>query len=84
MQGMVKMAVFAVGWLLLFMVHPAMLQFIDEGEGEGGGTSHVHVDEYWWWQLGGLVVHTPCKHSSRVVMGSPGCVLVICWPLVLV
>ena len=27
------MAVFAVGWLLLFMVHPATLQFIDEGEG---------------------------------------------------
>ena len=35
MQGMVKMTVFAVGWLLLFMVHPS-LQFDEEGEGEGG------------------------------------------------
>ena len=34
MQGM-KMIMFAVGWLLLFMVHPATLQFDDEGEGGG-------------------------------------------------
>ena len=38
MQGMVKMTVFAVVWLLLFMVHPATLtQFDDEGEGRGKG-----------------------------------------------
>ena len=40
MQGMVKMTVFAVGWLLLFMVHPATLQRDNEGEGRGRGCAN--------------------------------------------
>ena len=50
MQGMVKMTVFAVGWLLLFMVHPAALQRDNEGEGRGRGRGEGVQMIHWWLQ----------------------------------